>query len=131
MPFVNFVGGPGGRVNVLGPLAGIATGLTYCCGLLLLLRTPAGPALSAVLAPMGRMALTNYLSATVLFLVFGPLLGIDDPADRPQIIGLTVAILVVQAVWSTLWLRSFRNGPAEWAWRCLTWWRKAPIRAGH
>ncbi|GAA1043088.1 hypothetical protein GCM10009557_70540 [Virgisporangium ochraceum] len=128
LPVVNVVGGPGGGVSLIPPLAGIVTGLAYCCGLLLLLRTPVGPALSAVLSPMGRMALTNYLSATVLFLVFGPLLGIDDPADLPAIVGLTVAILVVQAVWSALWLRSFRYGPAEWAWRCLTWWRRAPIR---
>ncbi len=128
LPFINVTGGPGGGVSLLGPLAGIVTGLAYCCGLLLLLRTPAGPALSAVLSPMGRMALTNYLSATVLFRVAGPRLGIDSTADLPQIIGLTVGIVVVQAVWSVLWLRSFRYGPAEWAWRCLTWWRRAPIR---
>lgn len=128
LPFVNVIGGPGGGVSLLAPLAGIVTGLAYCSGLLLLLRTPAGPALSTVLAPMGRMALTNYLSATALFLVAGPLLGIDSTGDLPQIVGLTVAIIVVQAVWSVLWLRSFRYGPAEWAWRCLTWWRRAPIR---
>ncbi|WP_433063199.1 DUF418 domain-containing protein [Dactylosporangium sp. CS-033363] len=127
LPFVNVLGGPGGGVSLLGPLAGIATGFAYCCGLLLLLRTPAGPALSAVLSPMGRMALTNYLSATVLFLVAGPLLGIDSTDDLPRIIGLTVGILAVQAVWSTLWLRTFRYGPAEWAWRCATWWQRAPI----
>ncbi|MEV7627886.1 DUF418 domain-containing protein [Actinoplanes sp. NPDC089786] len=34
--------------------------------------------------------------------------------------GLTTGILAVQAVWSVPWLRSFRYGPAEWAWRCLT-----------
>ncbi|GAA0915026.1 DUF418 domain-containing protein [Virgisporangium aurantiacum] len=129
LPFVNVVGGPGGGVSLIPPLAGIATGLAYCCGLLLVVRTPIGPAVSAVLSPMGRMALTNYLSATVLFLVFGPLLGIDSTDDLPMIVALTVAILVLQALWSRWWLRSFRYGPAEWAWRCLTWWRRAPIRA--
>jgi uncharacterized protein len=128
LPFVNVVGGPGGGVSLLPPVAGIVTGLAYCCGLLLLLRTPVGPALSAVLSPMGRMALTNYLSATVLFLVLGPLLGIDSTDDIAMIVLLTVGILAVQAVWSTLWLRSFRYGPMEWLWRCLTWWRRAPIR---
>lgn len=92
------------------------------------MRTPAGPALSAVLSPMGRTALTNYLSATVLLLTAGPLLGIDSTGDLPRIIGLTIGIIVLQAVWSVLWLRRFRYGPAEWAWRCLTWWRRAPIR---
>ncbi|MEW2142931.1 DUF418 domain-containing protein [Micromonospora vinacea] len=128
LPFLNVLGGPGGGVSLLPPLAGIATGLAYCCGLLLLLRTPAGPALSAVLSPLGRMALTNYLSATALFLLAGPPLGIDSTSDLPRIVGLTVGIIIVQAVWSVLWLRSFRYGPVEWAWRCLTWWRRAPIR---
>ncbi|WP_203900326.1 DUF418 domain-containing protein [Virgisporangium aliadipatigenens] len=128
IPFWNVVGGPGGGVSLLGPLAGVATGLAYCCGLLLLLRTPAGPALSAVLSPMGRMALTNYLSATALLLTLGPPLGIDSTRDLPRIVGLTVGILVLQAAWSAWWLRRFRYGPAEWAWRCLTWWRRAPIR---
>jgi uncharacterized membrane protein YeiB len=128
LPAVNFVGGLGGGTSLLGPLAGIATGFAYCCGVLLVLRTPVGPALSAVLAPMGRMALTNYLSATGLFLLAGPLLGIDSTGDLPRIIGLTIGILVVQAVWSVLWLRAFLYGPVEWAWRCATWWRRAPIR---
>ncbi|MBG0566032.1 DUF418 domain-containing protein [Actinoplanes aureus] len=128
LPFVNVLGGPGGGVSLLDPLAGIVTGLAYCCGLLLLLNTPLGPVLSAVLSPMGRMALTNYLTATALFLVAGPLLGIDSTGDLPAIVGLTIGIIVVQAVWSVVWLRRFRYGPAEWAWRCLTWWRLAPIR---
>ncbi|WP_203810794.1 DUF418 domain-containing protein, partial [Actinoplanes couchii] len=72
LPFVNVLGGPGGGVSLLEPIAGIVTGLAYCCGVVLLLRTPLGPVLSAVLSPMGRMALTNYLSATVLFLLAGP-----------------------------------------------------------
>ena len=128
LPFVNVVGGPGGGVSLLPPLAGIATAFAYCCAFLLLLRTPAGPRISAVLAPMGRMALTNYLSATVLFLALGPLLGIDDVDDVPQIVGLTVGILAAQAVASRWWLAHYQYGPAEWAWRCLTWWRRAPLR---
>jgi uncharacterized membrane protein YeiB len=77
---------------------------------------------------MGRMALTNYLGATVLFLVLGPLLGIDDVADVPQIVGLTIGILAVQALWSRWWLARFGYGPAEWVWRCATWLQRAPLR---
>lgn len=120
-------GGIGGTQNLLPPLAAVVTAIAYCCVVLLLLRTPAGRVLDAVLAPMGRMALTNYLAATVLFLTVGPLLGIDSFADGPAIAGLTVGILVVQAVWSALWLRRFRYGPVEWVWRCLTWGRRAPF----
>jgi uncharacterized protein len=129
LPRVNVLGGGlGGTADLLGPTLALVTGLAYCAAVLLVLRTPLGPPLDAVLAPMGRMALTNYLSATLLFLTVGPLLGIDSLADGPAIAGLTVGILVLQAVWSRWWLARFRFGPVEWAWRCLTWWRRAPLR---
>lgn len=121
-------GGLGGAGDLLRPMAALATGLAYCCAVLLLLTTPIGPAMNAVLAPMGRMALTNYLAATLLFLTIGPLLGIDSLDDGPAIAGLTAGILVVQILWSRWWLARFRYGPAEWLWRCLTWWQRAPLR---
>ncbi|MGH3786636.1 MAG: DUF418 domain-containing protein [Pseudonocardiaceae bacterium] len=40
----------------------------------------------------------------------------------------TVGIILVQVVWSWVWLRHFRYGPTEWLWRCLSWWQPAPIR---
>jgi uncharacterized membrane protein YeiB len=128
-PPVNVLGGGlGGTQSLLPPLAALATATAYAAALLLVLRTPVGGVIGRVLAPMGRMALTNYLTATVLYLVVGPLLGIDAPDDAAAVAGLTVGILLVQAVWSSWWLRSFRYGPVEWVWRCLTWWQVAPLR---
>jgi uncharacterized protein len=121
-------GGLGGAQSLLPPLAALTTAVAYGAALLLLLRTPPGAAVGRVLAPMGRMALTNYLTATVLFLTVGAALGIDSFDDAPAIAGLTVGILAVQALWSRWWLARFRYGPVEWLWRCLTWWRIAPLR---
>lgn len=109
-------------------LAGVAGGLFYARLLVLLMRLGLRRVLGALFAPMGRMALTNYLAATVLILVFSPLLGIRELSDWPQITGLTMGSIVAQAIWSPLWLSRFRYGPAEWAWRCVTWWRRMPIR---
>lgn len=109
-------------------LAGVAGGLFYASLLVLLMRLGLRGVLGAVFAPMGRMALTNYLLATVLILALSPVLGIEDVSDWPQITGLVIGIIVVQAVWSALWLAAFRYGPAEWVWRCITWWRVAPFR---
>ena len=100
----------------------------YAATFLLLLRTPAGPALSAVFAPMGLLALTNYLSATVLFVTFGAVLGLRWSAEWGTAALLGAAILAVQAVWSPLWLRRFGYGPLEWMWRMVTYWRRIPIR---
>lgn len=115
----------GGKGTVPLPLAMSAA---YTTGLLLLLRTPLGRPVSAVLAPMGRMALTNYLSATVLFVTLGHLLGLPDSTRWGRLVALWAGILLLQAVLSPLWLRVYRYGPLEWVWRCATWARRVPLR---
>jgi uncharacterized membrane protein YeiB len=102
--------------------------MAYLTGFLLLLRTPLRPSLVAVLAPMGRMALTNYVTATLLFVPIGHAIGLYRSSDWDAEITLAITILVVQAIWSVLWLRGFRYGPLEWIWRCLTWWQSMPMR---
>ncbi|PSK83556.1 putative membrane protein YeiB [Murinocardiopsis flavida] len=98
----------------------LLTGVLVCT-LLVLLGTPLRPVLLAVFAPMGRMALTNYLTATVLVLATGHLLGV--PIGQSAAAALTTAgvILTVQWLFSTLWLRRYSQGPAEWLWRWATW----------
>ncbi|GAA4423206.1 hypothetical protein GCM10023169_18530 [Georgenia halophila] len=119
-----------GWTSLTAQLVAVCTGLAYATGMVLLLRTPFGPALQVALAPMGRMALTNYLMATVLLLTLAPVLGIDDLSDTAMVAVLTVGIVVVEAIWSWLWLARFRYGPAEWGWRCLTWRERVPMRRG-
>ncbi|WSQ14816.1 DUF418 domain-containing protein [Streptomyces sp. NBC_01231] len=58
--------------------AGLLGALTYATALLLLLRTPLGRPLSAVLEPLGRMALTNYITATLAVTAASPLLDLRD-----------------------------------------------------
>ncbi|MBE3015756.1 DUF418 domain-containing protein [Microbispora sp. NEAU-D428] len=109
--------------------AGLLIAGVYVCALLVVLRTPLRPVLRAVFAPLGRMALTNYLSATVLVLAASR--ALDGPPHTwpasavPLIAGV---ILAVQWVWSTLWLRRYRQGPLEWLWRWATWARRPPLR---
>ncbi|SDY36969.1 Uncharacterized membrane protein YeiB [Saccharopolyspora shandongensis] len=108
--------------------AGLFMAIAYATGLLLLMRTPARSALSAVFEPLGRMALTNYVTATLLVLLLGPLVGLWESAEWGALIPLAAGILVVQIVWSRLWLAHFRYGPLEWVWRCATWWSIVPNR---
>lgn len=117
-----------GATSLPSQLAGVLTGLFYVCALALVLRTPPGRALGGLLTPMGRMALTNYLLATVLILGLSPLFGIDGLEDWPAVVGLVVGIIALEIVFSRLWLARFRFGPAEWLWRCATWWEMTPIR---
>lgn len=82
-----------------------------------------GPGLLDLFAPAGRMALTNYLMqsviGTLVFYAYG--LGLwGDTGRAAQLIGVCVVVAVQVAV-SHAWLARFRFGPAEWAWRAVTY----------
>ena len=80
-------------------------------------------------ANAGRMALTNYLLqiATLDLLFSGYAIGLGQ--IRP-VYGLVAALgcFVAEAAFSTIWLKHFRFGPAEWLWRSLTYGRWQPMR---
>jgi uncharacterized protein len=75
------------------------------------------------LAPVGRMALTNYLTHSVLYLVVlsGVGFGLYGDVGPASCVGLAVIIFAVQMVFSAWWLARYRFGPAEWVWRTLTY----------
>jgi uncharacterized protein len=102
-------------------VAGLLLGGAYVCLLLVALRTPARGLLQAVFAPLGRMALTNYLTATVAMVVAGRVLDLPHSTSWAAVFGVAGAVLVGQWAFSTLWLRRFRQGPLEWLWRWATW----------
>lgn len=109
--------------------AGLLLACAYVCATLLMLRSPARRVVVAVFAPLGRMALTNYLTATVLVLAVSPVIGGAPEAWTTGTVLLVPAtILTVQWAWSVLWLRHFRQGPLEWLWRWATWARRPELR---
>ncbi|WP_084008292.1 DUF418 domain-containing protein [Planomonospora sphaerica] len=110
-------------------LAGLLMAGAYVCALLLLLRTPLRPVLQGIFTPLGRMALTNYLSATVLVLIATRLVGgSPDGWSSATVLLISGAVLVPQWLVSTLWLRRYRQGPLEWLWRWATWLSRPPLR---
>jgi len=84
----------------------------------------------SLFAPAGQMALTNYLSQSVLgVLIFcGVGLGLMDKVPGPLNFAIVFVLFSVQIVWSHLWLARFRFGPAEWLWRSLTYGKAQPMR---
>ena len=83
-----------------------------------------------VLARVGQMALTNYLSHSLIcnFIFMGWGLGLAGTLERHQIYYVVIAIWVFQLITSPLWLRYFRFGPAEWLWRSLTYKKMQPLK---
>lgn len=81
------------------------------------------------LASTGRMALTNYLSHSVIcgliFYSYG--LGLMGTFSPFKGLLLTIAICAAQIPLSKWWLSRFRFGPAEWLWRSLTYGKPQPM----
>ncbi|MCJ8268189.1 MAG: DUF418 domain-containing protein [Psychrosphaera sp.] len=119
--------GIGGTLFFMGQLLMTAG---YLGAIVLLSLTERGHRWLGCLAPMGRMALTNYiLNSLVLSSIFyGYAGGLYGEISRSQQVGVVVVILVVQAVFSALWLKYFRFGPLEWLWRSLTYLKVQPMR---
>jgi uncharacterized protein len=97
----------------------------------LVYRLPALAGAMRALAATGQMALTNYLSQSLIcmFLFTGAGLALYGHLERHELYYVVLAIWIVQLIWSPLWLRRFRFGPAEWVWRSLTYWKKQPMRS--
>lgn len=79
---------------------------------------------------VGRMALTNYLLHSLLYMVLfrGPFLAL---AGQVGLLALMVPVLVffpLQVVASRWWLQHYRYGPAEWLWRSFTYKSWQPIK---
>lgn len=83
-----------------------------------------------VLARVGQMALSNYLSHSLIcnFIFMGWGLGLAGELQRHEIYYVVLGIWLFQLITSPLWLRHFRFGPVEWLWRSLTYKQKQPLR---
>lgn len=75
----------------------------------------------AMLAPAGRMALTNYLSHSAInyLLFFGFGLALMGRVGVAVCLAIAIAVYAMQIVLSRWWLARWNYGPFEWAWR---WW---------
>jgi uncharacterized protein len=82
-----------------------------------------------IFAPVGRMALTNYLMQTAICVVlfYGYGFGLFGRFGALAATLLALGIFLFQILFSTLWLRYFNYGPMEWVWRCLTYRRRIDL----
>jgi uncharacterized protein len=100
----------------------------YAAALLLALRSRTGATMVAPLAPVGRMALTNYLLQAAIIVPLCLTFGWFDTFTPTRSFALAFAVLLFQLPFSAWWLRRYRFGPAEWVWRLLTYGRVPPMR---
>jgi uncharacterized protein len=115
----------GSRFNYIGSL-GVALGYV---AVVMLLSEPPGR-FARLLAPVGRMAFTNYLLQTAICttLFYGHGLGLFGRVERGGQILIVFGVWILQIWLSRAWLRRFRVGPAEWLWRSLSYGAIQPMR---
>lgn len=122
-----------GRKGIIQPIVyayGVpALGMSYVCGIALLYQNLSIRKNLNVLAPFGRMALTNYLMQSVICsLIYNSYgLGLFATDGPVAFILVGVGILIFQIIFSRLWLSKYQYGPMEWLWRSLTYKRKQPM----
>lgn len=106
------------------------TAFGYLAGLALLFSRGFGW-LQALLAPAGRMALTNYLLSGAIgcWFFYGYGLGKLGSLGLAEINLFALLIFAGLLAFSHAWLSRFALGPCEWIWRSLSYggpWRAKP-----
>jgi uncharacterized protein len=119
-----------GVVGWFNYLGSIGVALAWVAVVMLLCKSGAVGWLRHALASVGRMALTNYLSQSLIgaFVFYGWGLGYFGEFSRSQLVPIILGVWALQLVISPLWLSKFRFGPMEWLWRSLTYLKPAPMR---
>ncbi len=92
--------------------------LAYSAGVALLFLNDTAKKILTLLAPAGKMALTNYFMHSLIgiFLFTGLGLALDPLGPTAWTI-LALVVFSIQVILSTIWLKYFNYGPLEWLWR--------------
>jgi uncharacterized protein len=111
-------------------IGSVLLSMSYVAGIVLFSQTARGQRILAPLAPVGRMALSNYLMHSIVMttLAYGYGFGFFGQVGLAAGLGMAVVLYAVQIPLSRWWLNRFRFGPFEWIWRTLTYGQLQPMR---
>lgn len=112
-------------------IGSVTLSAAYISAVVLCFQHPAGQRWLNPLASVGRTALSNYLMQSVLYLllVTGVGLSLGGRLGPLAAFPIAAAFFLLQIVWSHVWLKFFRFGPAEWLWRSLAYGQRQPLRS--
>lgn len=104
-------------LSIFYALGVVPLALSYAAALALLIHN--GSKVFDVFIPLGRMALTNYLTQSVIAIaVFNGIgIGLAGYYGLSIAWAIGICILLLQWLFSNLWLSKFKQGPIEYLWR--------------
>ena len=116
------------QANITYDLARLAQTTGHLGLLCLFLKSGMLSWLRQSMAAVGRMALTNYLTHSLVALIIFVLLGNWGKLERHQLYYIVFATWAAQIVISPIWLKHYYFGPVEWLWRYLTYGERPQFR---
>lgn len=104
--------------------------LAYVGLFMLAFKTNAGNKLMSLVAPVGKMAFSNYVMQSLIgnFVFLPAGLGYFGQVGPVYYTLFGIGIFILQIICSTIWLRYFNFGPVEWIWRSATYNKWQPLR---
>ncbi|MEJ7684303.1 MAG: DUF418 domain-containing protein [Segetibacter sp.] len=101
----------------------------FISGLTLLMYKKAGQTLFFPMAPVGKMALSSYITQTIFGLIVFYGIGFHLYTKTSPALNYLIAIVffMCQLLFSKWWLRYFNYGPLEWLWRSGTLLKWQPM----
>jgi len=113
-------------------LGSLPAALGYIAAVMLMLHSRGALARIRLLAPFGRMAVSNYLTQSLVFslLFYAHGMGLWG-MERTAQVGIALGLCALQIALSHWWLARFQYGPVEWLWRALTYltWPQMRIKS--
>jgi len=111
-------------------VGGTASALFYIISVTLLSQKEIGMKLLEPFAFVGRMALTNYISQSIISFILFYGIGFGLYGQIRPLTGVLVVIFVfiLQILFSRWWMNRYLYGPLEWVWRSFTYGKKQPFR---
>lgn len=116
--------------TVVYALGVVPLALAYVAIFMLSFQTAAGKRILSVLAPVGKMAFSNYILQTLIgnFVFLGAGLGYMEKVGPVYFTLFGIIVFIFQIILSTAWLKYFNYGPLEWLWRSATYKKWQPMR---
>jgi uncharacterized protein len=104
--------------------------MTYVAIFMLSFQSVLGKRILSVLAPVGKMAFSNYIMQSLIgnFVFLGAGLGYLEQVGPFYFTVFGIAVFIVQVILSTIWLQYFNYGPLEWLWRSATYKKWQPMK---
>ena len=108
----------------------IPLAFAYGAAVLLWMGSGRAAAIAKPFAAAGRMALTNYLTQSIVlgFVFYGYGFGWFGRIGPAAGLAMAIVLYAAQLAVSVVWLRQYRFGPFEWLWRSLTYGRRQPLQ---